>query len=176
MSNWKQLPVKFLATILTTLAFACLITGLAAAQNSPTVLAGAELSQVVPPGFYFQGRSAPVQMRNAAAARFGSNRYVIAGLVDTSGYAADVREKYQGFLVTDSPITVGGSDLGIGAYGFGFTNDGKFLIMDLSGKEILSVAAPKDDKLARPRPLMMQTSADGIQLYGGRRYVSITAK
>jgi len=91
-------------------------------------------------------------MRNAAAARFGSNRYVIVGLVDTSGYAADVREKYQGFLITDSAITVGGSEVGIGAYGFGFTNDGKFVIMDLSGKEILSVAAPMDDKLAVRAP------------------------
>jgi hypothetical protein len=176
MKNWKQRPVKALATVLATLAIACSIPGLAAAQGSATVLAGPELTQVVPPGFYFQGRSAPVQMRNAAAARLGSNRYVIAGLVDTSGYAADVREKYQGFLVTDSPITVGGSDLGIGAYGFGFTNDGKFLIMDLSGKEILSVTAPKDDKLARPRPLMMTATADGVQLYGGRRYVNIAAK
>jgi len=52
---------------------------------------------------------------------------VIAGLVDTSGYAADVREKYQGFLITDSPIRIGGSELGSGAYGFGFSNDGRFV-------------------------------------------------
>jgi hypothetical protein len=176
MKNWKQRPFKALATVLITMAIAGSMPGLVAAQEAATVLAGAELLQVVPPGFYFQGRSAPVQMRNAAAARFGSNRYVIAGLVDTAGYAADVREKYQGFFVTDSPITVGGSDLGIGAYGFGFSNDGKFVIMDLSGKELLSVTSPKDDKLARPRPLMMKTSADGLQLYGGRRHVTIALK
>jgi len=28
--------------------------------------------RVVPPGFYFQGQSAPTQMRNAAAARLGA--------------------------------------------------------------------------------------------------------
>lgn len=176
MTNWKQRLVKVMATLLVMLFIAFSFPGLVTAQESGTVLEGAELSQVVPPGFYFQGRSASTQVRNAAAARFGSSRYVIAGLVDTSGYAADVREKYQGFLVSDSPITIGGSELGTGAYGFGFTSDGKFVIMDLSGREILSVPAGKDDKLARPRPLMMKKSADGIQLYGGRRYVSIAAK
>lgn len=176
MKNWMQRSVKLPATTLALLFIACSMPGLVAAQESVTVLEGAELSRVVPPGFYFQGQSASVQMRNAAAARFGSNRYVIAGLVDTSGYAATVREKYQGFLVTDSPIAIGGSELGTGAYGFGFTNDGKLLIMDLSGKELLSVPAAKDDKLARPRPLMMTKSAAGIQLYAGRSYVSIVAK
>src|SRR5262245_38584612 len=95
------------------------------AQDQVTVLAGAALTRIVPPGFYFQGLSAPTQMRNAAAARLGAKRYVIAGLVDTSGYAADVRAKYEGFFITDSPITINGSDLAPGAYGFGFSQDGK---------------------------------------------------
>src|SRR6266516_3511125 len=69
-----------------------------------TILTAAELTRVVPPGFYFQGLSAPTQMRNSAAARFGSKRYVIAGMVDTSGYAADVRAKYEGFFIVDSPV------------------------------------------------------------------------
>src|SRR6266498_4788806 len=77
---------------------------LVVAQDSVTVLVEPELSRVVPAGFYFQGLSASTQMRNTAAARFGSNRFVIAGLVDTSGYAADVRSKYEGFLITDSEI------------------------------------------------------------------------
>ena len=92
MKNWTQRSVKFSATTLALLFIACSMPGLVAAQEPVTVLEGAELSQVVPPGFYFQGRSAPVQMRNAAAARFGSSRYVIVGLVDTSGYAAAIRE------------------------------------------------------------------------------------
>jgi hypothetical protein len=168
---------KILALTLTVTFIACSIPEwVAAAQDAGTILAGAELSQVIPPGFYFQGRSAPTQMRNAVAARFGSSRFVIAGLVDTAGYAADVRDKYQGFLVTDSAIAIGGSELATGAYGFGFVNDGKLLIMDLSGKEILSVPTTKDDKLARPRPLMMKKSADGVQLYSGRSYVNIVAK
>lgn len=33
-------------------------------QDQTVVLAGADLSRVVPPGFYFQGLTAPTQMRN----------------------------------------------------------------------------------------------------------------
>jgi hypothetical protein len=146
------------------------------AQNSPVVLSGAELTRVAPTSFYFKGQNAPTQLRNTAAARFGTDRFVVAGFVDTSGYAADVREKYQGFLITDSPITVGSSDLATGAYGFGFSNDGKFWVLDLSGKEILSVAATADKDLKRPRPLMMTKAGDGIRLYAGRNYVVIAAK
>ena len=172
MKNWKQRSITVLALLFITWATPALV----AAQDSVTVLAGTELSRVVPPGFYFEGQSAPTQMRNAAAARFGSNRYVIAGLVDTSGYETSVRERYQGFLITDSPITIGGSDLPAGAYGFGFTNNDKLSILDLGGKEILSVASTKDDKLKRPRPLMMVKSADGLRLYSGRNYVGFAAK
>ena len=92
----------------------CCLPAFVIAQNSVTVLAGAELTQVVPTSFYFQGLSAPTQMRNATAARFGTKRFVIAGLVDTSGYAADVRAKYEGFFITDSPVAINGSDLGTG--------------------------------------------------------------
>jgi len=146
------------------------------AQDSVTILSGPELTKVVPPGFYFQAQSAPTQMRNAAAARFGNNRYVIAGLVDTSGYAADVRAKYEGFFITDSPITINGSDLGIGAYGFGFSNNGKLNILDLAGNEILSVSTTKDTALKRPRPLMMAMSGAVVRIYRGRDYAAIAFK
>src|SRR5256886_9413315 len=148
----------------------------AAAQNSVTILTGAELNQVVPPGFYFQGLSAPTQMRNSAAARFGTKRFVITGLVDTSGYAADVRAKYEGFLITDSPISINGFDLGTGAYGFGFSNDGKMQILDLAGNQILSISTTKDNELKRPRPLMVTNAAEGIRFYSGKDYVTVTSK
>ncbi len=148
----------------------------AIAQDSATVLVGAELARVVPPGFYFQGLSAPTQMRNSAAVRFGAKRYVIAGLVDTSGYAADVRARYEGFFITDSPVTINGSELSTGAYGFGFTDNGKMQILDLAGNQILSVQMTKDAELKRPRPLMMAKTANGIRLYSGKDYVAIVAK
>ena len=146
------------------------------AQERATVLAGTELTRVVPTGFYFQGLSAPTQMRNAAAARFGTARFVIAGLVDTSGYSTDVRAKYVGFLITDSPITLNGESLPSGAYGFGFATEGKLTVMDLAGKDLLSVAVTDDKSLRRPRPLMMATDPGGVRLYNGRNYVVIAAQ
>jgi len=158
------------------LAVLCSMSFIVSAQERAVVLTGADLTRVVPPGFYYQGLTAPTQMRNAAAARFGKDRYVISGMVDTSGYAADVRASYEGFLITDSAISINGSDLGVGAYGFGFSKDGKLNILDLAGSKILSVATTRDTKLKRPRPLMMTSTDDGIRLYGGKDYVVIAAK
>lgn len=148
----------------------------AIAQEQPVVLAGAELTRIVPSSFYFEGQSAPTQMRNAAAARLGPKRHVIAGLVDTSGYSSEVRAKYEGFLITDSAVAIGGTDLGVGAYGFGFSNDGKLNIFDVAGTRLITVDAAKDSALRRPRPLMMVKADDGLRLYSGRNYVSIAAK
>jgi len=167
---------RYLVTSSLVVAAACFLPVFAMAQESATILAGADLTRVVPAGFYFQGLSAPTQMRNAAAVRFGSQRYVIAGLVDTSGYAADVRAKYEGFLITDSPIKINGSDLSPGAYGFGFSDDGKMQVLDLAGNRVIAVATTKDSALKRPRPLMMAKAADGIRLYNGKDFVTIAAK
>ena len=146
----------------------------AAAQGWPRVLEGAELERVVPQGFYFEGQSGATQMRNAAAAQFGPRRFVVAGLVDTSGYSSDVQAKYQGFIVTDSPVTVGGSRLPTGAYGFGFTSDGWLNVMDVGGRRVLSVRTRNDERLQRPRPLMMTDARNGVRLYSGRSFVVIS--
>lgn len=153
-----------------------LVAGSAVAQEQAAILTGAELTRVVPTSFYFQGLSAPTQMRNSAAARFGKDRYVISGLVDTSGYSADVRAKYVGFLITDSAITLNGTTLASGAYGFGFATEGKMNVMDLSGKDLFSVPVTNDKALRRPRPLMMTADPGGVRLYSGKDYVVIAAQ
>jgi hypothetical protein len=167
---------RYSLIILVTLVMSGAMPFLVAAQDSVTVLSGADLLRVVPPGFYFQGLTAPTQMRNSAAARFGSRRYVIAGMVDTSGYAADVRAKYEGFLITDSVITINGSELGVGAYGFGFSKDGKLNVLDLASNDVLSVSTTRDTQLKRPRPLMMMAAQNEVRLYSGKDYVTIGAK
>ena len=171
--HFKKLSLVALVLLVVTLF---LPAELNAQQDSVVVLTGAELTRVVPPGFYFQGLTAATQMRNAAAARFGDKRYVIAGLVDTSGYSADVRAKYEGFFITDSPIKINGTDLAVGAYGFGYGNDGKIHILDLAGNQLLSVNTTKDNELKRPRPLMMTKSNDGLRLYSGKEFITITAR
>ena len=167
---------RYLLTSSLLMSVICFLPAFVLAQDTATVLVGTELTRIMPPGFYFQGLSAPTQMRNSAAVRLGAKRYVIAGLVDTSGYAADVRAKYEGFFITDSPIMINGSELGAGAYGFGFGDNGKMQILDLAGNQVLSVATTKDSALKRPRPLMMTKATDGIRLYNGKDYITIVAK
>jgi hypothetical protein len=151
--------------------------GAAGAQNDGTlILTGAQLARVVPPGFYFEGQSAPTQTRNSAAARFGERRHVIVGMVDTSGYSSDIRAKYEGFFITDSPISVGDEELGAGAYGFGFTDDQKFNLFDVGGRQVLSVGTTSDRALRRPRPLMMTRDGAQVRLYSGRDFVTIAAR
>jgi len=153
----------------TSIAISLLVgtVAVATAQDTGVVLNEKDSARVVPTSFYFEGQNAPTRMRNSAAARFGAKRYVIAGLVDTSGYSTDVRAKYQGFFITESPITVGSKELGTGAYGFGFSIDGKFNIFDAGGNAVISVGATKDSALRRPRPLMMLKEKDELWLYAG---------
>lgn len=147
----------------------------AIAQEPATILSGPELKRVVPESFYYEGQSAPTQMRNAAAVRFGARRFVIVAMVDTSGYSTEIQAKYQGFFITDSRITVGGSELAPGAYGFGFSED-KLNIFDIGNNSLASVSITKDSALKRPRPLIITKAADGVRLYSGRGYTVIAAK
>ena len=167
---------RYAIAAISLLSLVCSVTLTGSAQRRPYRMTDQQIARVVPPGFYFQGQSAPTQMRNASAMRLGEDRYVIAGLVDTSGYAAEVRAKYEGFLIADLPITINGEELGIGAYGFGFSNDGKLNIMNIAGDQILSVATTKDNELRRPRPLMMTEAGGGIRFYSGKDYAVIGAK
>jgi hypothetical protein len=166
-------------------AFVCFLcfllaasTSAAMAQNNSKseILSGDSLKRIVPTSFYFAGQSAETQMRNAAAAKIGENRYVIAGLVDTSGYSAEISGKYEGFFITDSLVNIGDKTLDTGAYGFGFSKEGKVNFFDLSSKEILSVATINDAEMKRPRPLLMTSDAKGIRLYKGKNYVLISAR
>src|SRR4029077_18055745 len=101
------------------------------------MLTGEELKKVVPSTYFFSGQLAPVQLRNSAGFRTGDGKLVLAGLVDTSGYAADLAEKYQGFLITEVKLNLGGATLAPGQYGFGFSKGGKFLGMDAGGNDLL---------------------------------------
>lgn len=142
--------------------------------KAQTILNPTEAARLVPSSFYFAGQSAPTQMRNSAAARIGDERYVIVGMVDTSGYSTEISGKYEGFLITDSPVKVGDKMLGTGAYGFGFATNGKIRIFDLSSKEIFSADTQNDAQMKRPRPLMMTMDGKGVRFYRGRNFVLIT--
>lgn len=152
------------------------LSAVAQTKNRYVVLTGDQLTRIVPTSFYFAGQSAQTQMRNSSAASIGKERFVIAGLVDTSGYSTEISGKYEGFLITDSPINLGDKTLETGAYGFGFSTDGKLHIFDLSSKELLSVETQQDKDLKRPRPLMMTIAGDSVRFYKGKNYAVISAK
>ena len=49
-------------------------------------------------------------------------------------------------------------------------------VMDVGGRDVLSVAITNDKDLRRPRPLMMTADPGGVRLYAGKDYVVIAAK
>ncbi len=173
----KRRPHNFILFV-TFFAFVFALNAAVNAQEkvAPEILNETAAAKIVPTSFYFAGQSAPTQMRNATVARLGKDRHVIAGLVDTSGYSTEISGKYEGFLITDSPVRIGGKQIETGAYGFGFSSDGKLHIFDLSSKEIMSVETTNDKELKRPRPLMMSVAADGVRFYKGKNYALIAVK
>jgi len=143
-------------------------------QDGVVVLPNVQLLRIVPSGFYYAGQSAPTQLRNSAVTRFGTKKYIVAGMVDTSGYSSDVRGQYEGFLITDMRINVGAGALPTGAYGFGFSDDGSFNVFDVGGTKIMTLSTTDDSQVVRPRPLMMVKAPGGVRLYSGRKYVLMT--
>jgi hypothetical protein len=169
-----QNPRWFFAWVAVSLVLVLLPSTLLAEES--VILTEKELAGVVPASFYLEGKSATTQMYNATAIRFGEKRHLIATLVDMSGYATAVREKIEGFLVTDIPVRIGNKELGVGYYPFGFTKEGVLNVFDLAGTPLFSAKGTKDSALRAPRPLAMVKGADGIRLYRGKDYVTVAPK
>jgi hypothetical protein len=136
-------------------------------------IAADQLKKVIPTDFFFEGQVAPVQQRNAVAVRTQAGKIVSAGLVDNSGYSSDVAQKYQGFFITETKIVVAGKPVAAGEYGFGFSSDGKFRIMDLGGNEVVNAASQQDANLKRAVPLQVVADGNNYRLYAGKKYVTI---
>ena len=147
-----------------------------AQQVTPGVLSAEDLKKVVPGSYFFRGQSATVQLRNAAGFRTANGKLVMASLVDTSGYSADIAEKYQGFLITEEKLNIEGSDVVPGQYGFGFSKDGKFVVMDVAANDLLKVSFQLDANLPRAVPLKMVADHGSYRLYAGKKWVSIKAE
>jgi hypothetical protein len=146
-----------------------------AAQASAQLLNGDEAKKLAPNSFFFSGQSAPVQLRNTGGWKASTGKVVLAGLVDTAGYSTAVAERYQGFLITETKLNIGGSTLDPGQYGFGF-REGKFAVMNVAGTDLLSIPSQNDEQLKRPVPLQFQKDGDGYRLYAGRKYVVVKSE
>ncbi len=148
-------------------------SGLVAAQSGAnTVLKPADLEKQFPATVYYCGQSAPAQLRNSGGVKFADGHFMMASLVDTSGYSTGLAAKYQGYLITEVPLVIKGKHLPAGAYGFGFLDGDRFVVTDLGGKDVLTAHSAKDADMARPRPLdVTDDPAGGFRLYVGRSYV-----
>lgn len=154
-----------------TLVVLLLTSGLAqkAAQH---LLSSDELKSVVPAEFFFRGQKAPVQLRNATGFETASGKITFAALVDASGYSTAIQQKYQGMLINESKLNIGGSELAPGQYGFGFTAD-KFVVMNVANEDVLSVPYRTDAELKRAVPLKLVEDGAGYKLYGGKKWVPV---
>jgi len=145
------------------------------AQTADKVLAPADLQRLLPAAVYYKGQSAPTQLRNSGGVKFADGSFVLATLVDNSGYSTGIAAKYQGYFVAEVPIKIGGQSLPAGVYGIGFIAGDKFAVTDVGAHDVLTVSSASDADLKRPTPLkVVADPAGGFRIYAGRSYVVFT--
>jgi hypothetical protein len=145
--------------------------------DKDTVLRATDITpRLFPETVFFRGQSAPVQMRNTGGVHFSDDLYLLAGMVDNSGYSTGLREKYQAHLISEVAVQIGGQTLKPGAYGIGFIDGGKFVVMDVAAGDVLQAPSQHDTELKRPVPLQVIASAEAgkFRLYMGRDYVELS--
>jgi hypothetical protein len=156
-------------------ALLVLVALCAIAQEKKTgVLDPAEAQKLVPQSFFYAGQTAPSQLRNSAVVRVTADNYVLASLVDNSGYSTGIAQKYQGFLITEVKLFVGDSALPPGAYGIGINADSKFVVTDVGAHDLFTTTLKQDDNLKRARPLQITAEGDHYRLYLGKKYVDLS--
>lgn len=150
-----------------------LMVPLIAAAQSKHVLTTDEVRKATPTEYFYRGQKAPVQLRNAVGFQLADGKMMLAALVDASGYSTAIQQKYQGLLITETKLDIGGSALPPGQYGFGFMADGKFVVMDVANNDVLSANYQTDQALQRPVPLKLVEDGDGYKLYAGKKWIAI---
>lgn len=146
-------------------------SGSSAGQD--TVLKAVDITpKLFPEHVFFRGQVPAAQLRNTGGVHFADDFYVLAGLVDSSGYSTGIKEKYQGYLLTEVNLEIAGQSLKPGSYGFGFVG-GKFILMDLAANNLIEAAGQRDGEMKRPVPLQVLASsnAGSYRLYVGRDYI-----
>lgn len=150
-----------------------------APKQAAGILKPADMTDLMPAQVFFRGQSATVQMRNSGGIRYADGMFTLLALVDTSGYSSGIQQRYQAYLITEVPLKVGddaaGHSLPPGAYGVGFIQNNRFIVMDLGAHELKNAGSQHDSELHRAMPLqILDGSKPGAyRLYEGRDYVTI---
>jgi len=150
-----------------------IVTAGGAPAGQDKVLKASDITpKIFPEHVFFRGQVAPTQLRNAGGVHFADDLFVLASLVDSSGYSTAIKEKYQAYLLSEVILEIGGQTVKPGAYGFGFVS-GKFILMDLAANNLIEAAGEHDAEMKRPVPLQVAASpADGsYRLYVGRDFI-----
>jgi hypothetical protein len=145
----------------------------AAADTSPGILKAPDMANLMPATVFFRGQVASVQARNSGGVKLADGMLVLCALVDTSGYSTAVQQKYQAYFITEVALDINGQTLKPGAYGVGFVEGNKFLVMDLGAHDLFTAAGVHDAELKRPTPLQVlaDTAPNRYRLYINRNYV-----
>jgi len=171
-------PVLVVAAVAASLSVALLAKpAYQGAAGKETILKAADITpKIFPERVFYRGQVASVQMRNTGGVHFADDTYLLAGLVDVSGYSSGVREKYKGYLLNEVHVDINHQALAPGAYGIGFVDGPKFIVTDLGSNNVIEVAANKDADLKGPVPLQIAAGSDAgtYRLYLGREYVTLT--
>jgi hypothetical protein len=176
MKGFMKQWLKGMAAVATIVASFLIISGgiPAGAQSGDAVLTAAEAGKLLPAMVWFRGQSATTQLRNSGGVKFSDGMFVLATVVDTSGYATDVKQKYQSYFITEVPLKIEGHELPAGIYGIGFIADNKFVVLDVGAHDLFTVSSHNDTDLKRPMPLKVTAAAGGFRLYMGRNFVSFS--
>jgi hypothetical protein len=170
MSRTKAFATLAMLLFLMTLQLPSAVAG-PPAGGEAALKASDITNKLFPDQVFFRGQVAPVQMRNTGGVRFGDDFYMLAGMVDNSGYSSDIRQKYQAYLINEVTIDIGGQKLAPGAYGFGFVTGDKFIVMDLGAHDLFQTSSAKDSEMKRPVPLQLVGKDGKYRLYAGRNFV-----
>ena len=166
----KSVRYLSVCVIVICVALQCGGVSLEAAGNETVLKASDITNKIFPDQVFFRGQVASVQMRNTGGVRFADETFLLAALVDNSGYSSDIRQKYQAYLISEVTLNLGGKKLAPGAYGVGFVQ-GKFVAMDLGAHDLMQADCARDTEIKRPLPLQVLNSGGKYRLYAGRDYI-----
>jgi len=174
--------MKTYLIVAASLLLSVMVANPASAQGVFKVETGEAFNKVVPKDFVLEENAIPTEKRNSVLALTPSGARVVAGLLDTSGYSSQVREKYLGMLIAEGSLAVCGHQLAVGSYGFGLAKPpgaaegraAKFILYNQGGRKVAECPAAWDAKIKGPRPLQVVVNGGGgARLYLGRNWVAL---
>ena len=89
------------------LAVAALVAFAPVPAQAQDKLEGKAFDSACVKDFYLEGNAIPTQKRNTVILKAADGARMVFGLLDTSGYSAEIQQKYAGMMIGSSgPITV----------------------------------------------------------------------